>query len=116
MGLSMDGVKRPPALVRQDAAPPRFLPPESPLPMPQQALRGAKSPGAQVRCAGAGEPAASSSPPALLPLRRAVIFGATIAMTAAAGFQMYLVLEVGGLPGLEGGVLGPVILLFACAR
>jgi len=108
----MDGVKRAPALVRQDAAPPRFLPPESPLPMPQQALRGAQSPGAQVRCAGAGEPAASSSPPALLPLRRAVIFGATIAMTAAAGFQMYLVLEVGGLTVLEGIVLALFIVLF----
>src|SRR5262249_61841296 len=104
MGLSMDGVKRAPALVRQDAAPPRFLPPEPPLPMPQQALRGAKSPAAQVRCAGAGEPAASSSPPALLPLRRAVNFGATIALTAPARFHMYPVLQVRGHTELDGSL------------
>lgn len=46
-------------------------------------------------------------------LRRAYIFGGTVAMTLAGGYEMYEVLQVGGVTILEGLVLGLFVLLFA---
>ena len=70
------------------------LPREAPLIMPRQSLRGpyrrAPSPRTGART---------------VPLRRAFVFTATIAMTAAAAYEMYQVLQVGGLTLLETMVL-----------
>lgn len=87
-----------------DRLPRRFLPPEAPLAMPPQALRGAQR-DRSVR----PHPAR----PRGLGLRRLLVFGATIAGTAAAGFEMYKVFEVGGLTVLEAIVLALFIVLFA---
>lgn len=78
-----------------------FVPPECPLAMPEQslwALRRTTSP-------------ESASPRA--PLRRALIFGATISLTAIAAYEMYEVLKVAGLTALEFIILGLFIVLFA---
>src|SRR5690348_4832171 len=80
----------------------RCLPPEAPLAMPVQRLRGATEAARAVL-----------QRPRRLALRRIFIFGATIAMTGLAGVEMYLVLSVGGLTVLEGIVLGLFVLLFA---
>ena len=83
---------------------PRFdaLPVEHPLPMPEQSLshqpRGMPTPDTASR---------------LVPLRRLFVFGTSIAMTIAAAYEMYRVLEVGGLTIPEGAVLGIFVLLFA---
>jgi membrane glycosyltransferase len=78
------------------------LPREAPLIMPRQSLRGpyrrAPSPRTGART---------------VPLRRAFVFTATIAMTAAAAYEMYQVLQVGGLTLLETMVLVLFVLLFA---
>jgi len=94
------------------AAPPRarrFLPAEAALAMPLQSLRRE---GAAQPCA---DSSARSAPPRPrgLALRRALVFGATVAATAAAGFQMYKVFDVGGLTVLEGIVLALFVVLFA---
>ena len=78
------------------------LPPESPLPMPQQALD--QAPERRRRPVSA---------PPLLPLRRLAVFGGAIAMTMAAAYEMYQVLEVGGLTILESMVLVLFVPLFA---
>jgi membrane glycosyltransferase len=87
----------------------RFLPPEAPLAMPPQRLRreGAAQPD--------GDHPLRPAParPRGLGLRRAIVFGATLAATAAAGFEMYKVFEVGGLTVLEGIVLALFVVLFA---
>ncbi|MGK3911019.1 hypothetical protein, partial [Enterococcus faecium] len=46
-------------------------------------------------------------------LRRIYIFVGTAAMTLAGGYEMYEVLQVGGVTILEGLVLGLFVLLFA---
>ena len=85
-----------------------FLPPEAPLAIPPQALRGNKA--RDVRAAaGSGEPPARSR---RVPWRRALVVGATLVLTAFAAFQMYKVFSVGGLTILEGVVLALFVLLF----
>jgi membrane glycosyltransferase len=78
------------------------LPPEAPLAMPQQSLwqrRGrARSPRTASRT---------------VPVRRLLVFGAAIALTAAAAYEMYEVLQVGGLTLLETVVLVLFVALFA---
>jgi len=83
--------------------PRRFLPPEAPLAMPAQALRATERDPARPRPAR----------PRWLAVRRAFVFGAAIAGTAAAGYQMYKVFEVGGLTVLETVVLALFVILFA---
>jgi membrane glycosyltransferase len=79
-----------------------FLPAESPLPMSKQQLRGLAQ--------GKGETKAA---PARIAFRRALILLSTAAMTAAGSYEMYEVLNVGGVTILEWMVLGLFVLLFA---
>jgi membrane glycosyltransferase len=79
-----------------------FLPAESPLPMSKQELRGLAQ--------GKGETKAA---PARIAFRRALILLGTAAMTAAGSYEMYEVLNVGGVTILEWMVLGLFVLLFA---
>ncbi len=79
-----------------------FLPPDMPLAMAPQAL---------------AEPTATQRRAQFKPmptvLRRAYILTGTAAMTAAGGYEMYEVLQVGGVTILEGMVLGLFVMLFA---
>lgn len=79
-----------------------FLPPESPLPMSAQALR-------VFQRREGGQEAGSSS----AGLRRACILLGTAATTIAGCYQMYEVLQVGGVTTLEWMVLCLFVLLFA---
>ena len=98
----MDGVV---ATDRVAGADPRAflpaLPDEAPLDMPVQSLtrgrRAARPPG----------------PHAALLARRVFVIGGAGALTLFAGYQMYLVLDVGGLTALESVVLGLFVILFA---
>jgi membrane glycosyltransferase len=78
------------------------LPPETPLAMPQQSLWQRREP---------------SRAPTTVPkgpsLRRAFVFGTSIAMTLVAAEEMYEVLRVGGLTYLETVVLVLFVALFA---
>ncbi|HEY2134591.1 MAG TPA: glucan biosynthesis glucosyltransferase H, partial [Xanthobacteraceae bacterium] len=96
-----------PVVVANETAHPRFLPAESVLEMPQQVLRGA-----HARSAAPPAPGAPAPRPFLLPLRRVFVFGAAIAMTAVAGYEMYEVFAVGGLTALELVVLMLFVVLF----
>ena len=81
-------------------APEPFLPPESPIEMSAQPLRQfERRPG----------PAPTKS----IWLRRACIFTGTAVMTAAGCYEMYQVLQVGGVTVLEWMVLVLFVLLFA---
>src|SRR6202035_5181474 len=87
----------------QGSGPPeQFLPPESPLPMPEQQLRAFHR--------GNIETNAANMPVAF---RRAFIFAGTAAMTGAGCYEMYEVLSVGGVTALEWMVLVLFVLLFA---
>jgi len=87
----------------QGSGPPeQFLPPESPLPMPEQQLRAVHR--------GNIENNAANMPVAF---RRAFIFAGTAAMTGAGCYEMYEVLSVGGVTALEWMVLVLFVLLFA---
>jgi membrane glycosyltransferase len=91
-----------------------FLPPESPLAMPQQALRGRDAPPTHdAAVPKAAESARRATAERFLSLHRAFIFFATAATTAAAGYEMYQVLRVGGLTELEAAVLVLFVVLFA---
>ena len=81
----------------------QFLPPESPLPMSRQQLHRAHPPRANGTAALASR----------LGFRRACIFVGTAAMTAAGCYEMYEVLQVGGVTILEWMVLVLFVLLFA---
>jgi membrane glycosyltransferase len=80
----------------------QFLPPESPLLMSKQQLRAFQRGEAETK-------------PGLTPvaLRRACIFAGTAAMTSAGCYEMYEVLQVGGVTILEWMVLALFVLLFA---
>ena len=79
-----------------------FLPPESPMGMPKQPLRG-------FQRRDENREAASNS----MALRRACIFTGTAALTMAGCYEMYNVLNVGGVTTLEWMVLFLFVLLFA---
>jgi membrane glycosyltransferase len=102
MDLSMDAVTLLKVDTTTDAGIGRALPPESPIPMPQQSLwmprRCARGPG---------------TGPRTIALRRFFVFAASLGMTAVAAYEMYEVLHVGGLSFLEGIVLGLFVILFA---
>jgi membrane glycosyltransferase len=81
----------------------QFLPPESPLAMSKQQLRG-------------NEPSKGEGRAALAPVvafRRACIFVGTALMTSAGCYEMYEVLQVGGVTILEWMVFVLFVLLFA---
>lgn len=82
--------------------PPRFLPPEARVEMPGQPLHAPRQPRSL-----------QALRPRRLSWRRAFIVLATIAMTAFAAEQMYLVLSVSSLTVLEGTVLVLFVILFA---
>jgi membrane glycosyltransferase len=86
----------------QGRAPEQFLPAESPLPMSTQQLRSFERSG---RIAGDGLTSR--------PFRRACIFAGTAALTAGGCYEMYEVLQVGGVTALEWMVLVLFVLLFA---
>ena len=91
------------ALRLATAAPPpearTYLPPEAPLAMPVQSLRGGAR--AAVRFA----------PPAVA-ARRAFVFGTAGLLSIVAAYEMYLVLAVGGLTALEAVILVLFVILF----
>jgi membrane glycosyltransferase len=87
----------------QGGSPPgRFLPPESPLPMPEQQLHAFHRGNTETNAANMS-----------VPFRRAFIFAGTAAMTVAGCYEMYEVLSVGGVTALEWMVLVLFVLLFA---
>ena len=81
----------------------KFLPPESPLAMSKQKLHGVQLRKDKGRAALAPR----------LVFRRACIFVGTASMTAAGCYEMYEVLQVGGVTILEWMVLVLFVLLFA---
>jgi membrane glycosyltransferase len=82
-------------------SPELYLPAESPLPMATQQLRSFERGEGQTKVA----PSAA--------LRRIWIFAGTAALTAGGCYEMYEVLQVGGVTVLEWMVLGLFVLLFA---
>lgn len=83
-------------------APAPALPPEAPLAMPAQPLH---RPGAPMRT-GQGDALRLGG-------RRLFVFGGALLLTAFAGYEMYQVLDVGGLTALEALVLVLFVMLFA---
>jgi membrane glycosyltransferase len=79
----------------------RFLPPESPLPMSAQQLRAFQP----------GE--IDAEVPRYVKLRRTLIFTGTAGMTSAGCYEMYEVVQVGGVTILEWMVLVLFVVLFA---
>ena len=97
----MDAVKQFPPPPRSALGSP-FLPPESPIPMlPCRLGRAADSGRDPVR------------PGAALIVRRVFIFVGTALLTAAGGYGMYDVVEVGGVTFLEAVLLGLFLVLLA---
>src|SRR5258708_272708 len=102
MGLSMDTLTDSPGPDGGGGARTKCLPPESPMGMPKQPLRG-------FQRRDENREAASNS----MALRRACIFTGTAALTMAGCYEMYNVLSVGGVTALEWMVLVLFVLLFA---
>src|SRR6195256_1141109 len=100
MGLSMDTLTQNPK--PGGGLQTQFLPPESPLAMSKQALRGFHR--REDNRTDALHPVAP---------RRVCIFAGTAAMTIAGCYEMYEVLQVGGVTTLEWMVLSLFVLLFA---
>jgi membrane glycosyltransferase len=98
----MDTLTRSPDFQHDGGARGEFLPPESPIPMSKQALRGFQS------RAGSRQDGVNS-----VALRRVVIFIGTAAMTGVGCYEMYEVLQVGGVTTIEWMVLFLFVLLFA---
>jgi membrane glycosyltransferase len=98
----MDTLTDGPGVDSGGGAPMEFLPSESPLAMPKQPLRGFQK-------SEENQKAASNS----VALRRACIFTGTAALTAGGCYEMYNVLNVGGVTTLEWMVLFLFVLLFA---
>jgi membrane glycosyltransferase len=78
------------------------LPPERPLAMPEQSLWDQR-----------GRPPQPTTAPRGVPLRRLFVFGLAIALTVGAAYEMYEVLQVGGLTVPEAAILVLFVLLFA---
>ncbi len=98
----MDTLTRHPNLEFHGADLREFLPPENPLPMSKAQLGGFR------------KDASRSNPGSgLLALRRAGIFIGTAALTSAGCYEMYEVLQVGGVTVLEWLVLMLFVVLFA---
>src|SRR5207244_12088404 len=82
----------------------QFLPPETPMQMSAQPLRQFERQADPARAA-ASQFAGEAVAPKSIWLRRAWIFTGTAAMTAAGCYEMYQVLQVGGVTFLELTVL-----------
>jgi membrane glycosyltransferase len=96
----MDAVVKPRRRIGAEDFPPNdFLPAESPADMAVQALRRFEPP-----------PSPNFSP---LWLRRGFVLTGTVGLTAAACYEMYRVLQVGGITVLESIILALFVLLFA---
>src|SRR6202163_482607 len=102
MGLSMDTLTQHRDLKPDGGARAQFLPAESPMAMSKQPLRG-------FQTTQPNQNAALDS----VALRRAGIFAGTAALTAAGCYEMYEVLQVGGVTALEWMVLFLFVPLFA---
>src|ERR1700730_644316 len=101
MGLSMDTLTpRPDLEISGGGSRQEFLPPASPMEMAPQPLRSFNR--------RETEEAATNS----VGIRRACILIGTAAMSMAGCYQMYEVLQVGGVTTLEWMVLGLFVLLF----
>ena len=98
----MDTLTQHPDIKPDGGARAQFLPPESPMAMSKQPLRDFES--------RAGNQSAALESVAL---RRACIFAGTAAMTGAGCYEMYEVLQVGGVTMLEWTVLFLFVPLFA---
>jgi membrane glycosyltransferase len=98
----MDTLAQNPNLRSDGGAPMQFLPPESPMAMSKQPLHGF-----ETRQDSQKPDWASVAP------RRVCIFAGTAALTIAGCYEMYEVLEVGGVTTLEWMVLSLFVLLFA---
>jgi membrane glycosyltransferase len=90
-----------PSIAPSGEASTRFLPARNPCEMPTQSLRQPSQ---------AAKPIASSMP---LTLKRLYMLFGTAALTALAAYEMYYVLEVGGITLLEALVLVLFVALFA---
>ena len=84
------------------AVPRPFLPPETPLPMVKAELAEFQRDGSRWRLASGA-----------MAFRRAFIFIGTAALTSAGCYEMYEVLQVGGVTALEWMVLVLFVMLFA---
>lgn len=98
----MDALAKAPMLEADVDVSAHFLPPEAPIAMPEQSLRGARPKAPLI-----------AERPRTLPARRAFILFVTLAMTAVAADQMYQVLAVSTLTVLESIVLVLFVILFA---
>jgi membrane glycosyltransferase len=98
----MDTLAQNPNLRSDGGAPMQFLPPEAPMAMSKQPLHGF-----ETRQDSQKPDWASIAP------RRVCIFAGTAAMTIAGCYEMYEVLQVGGVTTLEWMVLSLFVLLFA---
>jgi membrane glycosyltransferase len=85
-----------------DPVPTDALPPECPLAMPEQSMWRWPGPA----------PDPGTGPRAILG-RRALVFGFTAALSIGGAYEMYQVLQVGGLTVLEAVILAVFVLLFA---
>jgi len=95
----MDALRQRPSALAGGFAP---LPPECPLDMPEQSLWEQRS-----------RPPRPETAPRNVFLRRLLVFGGAIALTCVAAYEMYEVLQVGGLTPLEAAILVLFVLLFA---
>lgn len=95
----MDAVRQGPSASASGFAP---LPPECPLAMPEQSLWDERERSPKPATAPRG-----------VPLRRLFVFGLAIALTVGAAYEMYEVLQVGGLTMPEATILVLFVLLFA---
>jgi len=98
----MDTLTQNPDIKSDGVARAQFLPPESPMTMSKQPLRGFQS-------REGNQQAALDS----MALRRACIFTGTAVMTVAGCYEMYEVVQVGGVTILEWMVLFLFVPLFA---
>src|SRR6202163_2938606 len=98
----MDTLTQDPDIKSDGVARAQFLPPESPMTMSKQPLRGFQS-------REGNQQAALDS----MALRRACIFIGTAVLTLAGCYEMYEVVQVGGVTILEWMVLALFVLLFA---
>jgi membrane glycosyltransferase len=103
VGLSVDTVTRASdAEVSHGGPQEQFLPPEAPLPMSKQQLRDLPRRGEATNAALIS-----------VGFRRACIFAGTAALTLVGCYEMYQVLNVGGVTALEWMVLTLFVALFA---
>jgi membrane glycosyltransferase len=100
MAVSVDAVAR--RQLDLTNAPLEALPPENPLVMTPQAIDKRGVP-----------PRTPNTRPRFIFVRRAIVFGCAVALTLGAAYEMYQVLQVGGLTILEGVILALFVVLFA---